>query len=169
MSQTPRPKGRPPCIRVGAHDPRYTVTDRPESASVLPPASLDIVDLDDTVVLVTASGSVAARHGADLWSTIEAALEIAIGRRVVADLSRVTAFDGDTVAALLDVARACLRRRLDLCAIIPPGSPLAEQAQVRDLGWHLQIHPSLADAIGSSPESAGPGPTSEARDAPGTG
>jgi hypothetical protein len=51
----------------------------------VPPSgcSLRVSELGDSVVLVIVVGPVSAHHASDLWSTIEGALEIAAGGKLV--------------------------------------------------------------------------------------
>lgn len=102
-------------------------------------------DLDTVVVAVV--GEAAADRAEELWATLEGALDVAVGRLVVADLSGVTAFDSDTVQALVTVARGAARRHDDLCFVVRENSSLARCAQSYGLGTLRSVYSSVMSAV----------------------
>ena len=79
-------------------------------------------DSNADVLTVQVLGPVEGERSEHMWDAIEWALEHSRGRRVVADLTRVTSFDQAGVAVLLMIARATHRRRDNFCVAIDSGS-----------------------------------------------
>jgi anti-anti-sigma factor len=104
-------------------------------------------ELDEDVVLVTVIGDITASRARDLWSNLENVLELAPDRLVIADLTGVTAFDVYSMKALSCVARACVRRRSQLRALMRSNSSLARHAQSCGLTRRLPVYPSLTEAL----------------------
>ena len=103
---------------------------------------------DEDVVLLIVTGGIAASRAAELWCSIEDALERAQGRLVAVDFTRVTAFDERTIDEVLLVVKASARRRLHLCAITHPHSPFDHYLRCA-LAGSCPTFFSLAEALTS--------------------
>jgi anti-anti-sigma regulatory factor len=118
------------------------------SASAPPDGWLAIDDAGD-VVLVSATGGIAADRAPMLWAEIEYALERACGARVAVDLTGVIVFDEHSLDEIALAAKDSLRRHLDLCFITSPNSPLDQylrcSALIRSIG--VPIFSSVYDAV----------------------
>jgi anti-anti-sigma regulatory factor len=95
--------------------------------SVVAPYSWLAVHDGDEVVVVTATGGIAAGRAAQLWCVIEEALDRSDGRPVAVDLAKVTAFDEGSLGEVVLVVRASLRRHLDLCVVTGSNTPLGHR------------------------------------------
>jgi anti-anti-sigma regulatory factor len=136
----------------------------PEGQTRTPPRSLlaaswlTIEAGAEDSVLVTVAGRISTDGPNDLWSSVEEALEQANGGLVVVDLTRVTAFDVDSIRDLMQIAKASVRRNLDLCALIRPHSPLEHHADGSGLSLLLPIYACTTAALADTqppPESSG--------------
>jgi anti-anti-sigma regulatory factor len=125
--------------------------------SLLAASWLTIEAGEEDSVLVTVAGSISADGPNDLWSSVEQALEQANGGLVVVDLTRVTGFDVDSIRDLVQIAKASVRRNLDLCALIRPRSPLEHHAHSSGLSLLLPIYACTTAALADTqppPESS---------------
>lgn len=112
-----------------------------------PRSWLQIYDVGESCVTVTVTGSCASSRAVELWAAVEEALEIAAGRLVVLDLSSVTTFDVDCIQELRHIILASSRRRLDLCTVLRPDSPLAQYAVWSGVARRLPVFPTRAAAL----------------------
>ena len=104
------------------------------------------VEEDDYVVLVTATGGLAAGRAAELWHCVADALDRADGRLVAVDFERVTAFDERSINEIRLAAQASISRDLDLCAITRPNSAFDQYLRCAVKG-SLPIFSSLREAL----------------------
>ena len=104
-------------------------------------------ELDEDAILLRVRGGIAADRAEMLWSAIETALERSDGRRVVVDLTRVTGFDVGSIQELADTARASVRRRADLCAVLEPHSALDQYVRCAGLEHVLPLYRTFAAAL----------------------
>lgn len=106
-------------------------------------------ELDEDSVVVTAVGGIASVRADVLWSELEGAAEVAAGRVVVADLTRVTTFDGASIQALAKFAGACRRRHVSLSVIVQQHGPLSQYVEAG--GLTRQLPTCVAMATPASP------------------
>jgi hypothetical protein len=114
-------------------------------------AWLTCEDHREDAVVVRVVGGVSAGRATELWSALEGALECAMGRPVVADLTRATGFDVHTIDSLAQVGRAAVRRHVEVRAVIHASSALDYYARSCGLDRLIPIVGSLAAASGSRP------------------
>jgi anti-anti-sigma regulatory factor len=81
-----------------------------------------------------------------LWSTLEFALQEALGRAVVVNLVDVTGFDILAVEALIAVARTAKRQHVDMCAVVEPASVMRDHMASNSLGRLIPIYDSTEAA-----------------------
>jgi anti-anti-sigma regulatory factor len=112
-------------------------------------------DLGEDAVLIRVWGGIAADRAEQLWEAIETALEWAVGRPVVVDLTQVTGFDVGSIEELADTARASVRRHADLCAVVKPRSALDHYVRCCGLLGQLPLYDSLTAALAVSATNSG--------------
>ena len=101
------------------------------------------------VVIVRPIGGTVGNRTLDLWSALENAIEQAAGALVIADLTRVTAFDRYTVRTLSCVATAAVRWHHDFCVVAAASSALAQYVRWCGQGHVLGVYSSVIEAVAS--------------------
>ena len=103
----------------------------------------------DGVVTVTATGGISGARATTIWSAAEEALEQAAGGLVVLDLSKVTVFDDDSIAALALLGRSSARRHAQICMVAPTNCSLYQYISCCATARLMPMYRSRAAALAS--------------------
>lgn len=115
----------------------------PRALSGSPASWLSIDEPDeDSPVWVQVIGGAASNRAEELWSALESALQEAVGRMVVIDLSAVSVFDTGTVEAIYTIARTVRRWHIDMCAVVAHGSALTHYLRCYAVDKLIPLYPS---------------------------
>jgi anti-anti-sigma regulatory factor len=106
---------------------------------------------DEDLVTVVLVGGAAADRADELWSTVEYALELAVGRQVRVDLTAVTGFDCHTIDVLAQMIRTGRRRHDDLKIVTLADSPLEQYTRTCGLDAGPPHRPSITTVPAERP------------------
>jgi anti-anti-sigma factor len=101
---------------------------------------------DDGPVWVRVVGGIFGDQAEEVWSTLEFALQEALGRVVVVNLAEVTAFDVFAVEALITIARTVKRWHVNMCAVVKPSSAISDYLASYSLGRLIPVYDSAEAA-----------------------